>query len=140
MELVKGKPLLIFVCNSIVGALTEENLIFLEAWRTVDRAYYDKTFNGQSWFRYRENALRNEPMNTREETCEGYILLLLQAAGGLHLSVPKFMLAVAQRNLHIYVSFFLVCDLFLAFRETNSYFVLVVSVPSGSNAKSKSGI
>lgn len=53
----------------LVGALTEENLLFLEAWRTVDRAYFDKTFNGQSWFRYRENALRNEPMNTREETC-----------------------------------------------------------------------
>ena len=51
------------------SALTEENLLFLEAWRAVDRAYYDKSFNGQSWFRYRENALRNEPMNTREETC-----------------------------------------------------------------------
>ncbi|KAL0456864.1 UNVERIFIED_CONTAM: Carboxyl-terminal-processing peptidase 2, chloroplastic [Sesamum latifolium] len=49
-------------------ALSEENLLFLEAWRTLDRAYIDKTFNGQSWFRYRENALRNEPMNTREET------------------------------------------------------------------------
>ncbi|XP_043720173.1 carboxyl-terminal-processing peptidase 2, chloroplastic isoform X2 [Telopea speciosissima] len=49
-------------------ALTEENMLFLEAWRTIDRAYVDKTFNGQSWFRYRENALRNEPMNTREET------------------------------------------------------------------------
>ncbi|XP_039134129.1 carboxyl-terminal-processing peptidase 2, chloroplastic [Dioscorea cayenensis subsp. rotundata] len=49
-------------------SLTEENLLFLEAWKMVDRAYYDKTFNGQSWFRYRENALRNEPMNTREET------------------------------------------------------------------------
>lgn len=49
-------------------ALTEENLLFLEAWRTIDRAYVDKTFNGQSWFRYRENALRNEPMNTREQT------------------------------------------------------------------------
>ncbi|CAN1759990.1 Carboxyl-terminal-processing peptidase 2, chloroplastic, partial [Linum perenne] len=49
-------------------ALTEENLIFLEAWRLIDRAYVDKTFNGQSWFRYREDALRNEPMNTREET------------------------------------------------------------------------
>ncbi|KAK9288714.1 hypothetical protein L1049_017177 [Liquidambar formosana] len=49
-------------------ALTEENLLFLEAWRTIDRAYVDKTFNGQSWFRYRENALRNEPMKTREET------------------------------------------------------------------------
>lgn len=51
------------------GALTEENLLFLEAWRTIDRAYVDKTFNGQSWFRYRENALHNEPMDTREETC-----------------------------------------------------------------------
>jgi len=50
------------------SALTEENLLFLEAWRAVDRAYYDKSFNGQSWFRYRENALRNEPMNSREET------------------------------------------------------------------------
>ncbi|XVF66364.1 hypothetical protein PTKIN_Ptkin10aG0029900 [Pterospermum kingtungense] len=49
-------------------ALSEENLLFLEAWRTIDRAYIDKTFNGQSWFRYRENALRNEPMNNREET------------------------------------------------------------------------
>ncbi|XP_044484797.1 carboxyl-terminal-processing peptidase 2, chloroplastic [Mangifera indica] len=49
-------------------ALSEENQLFLEAWRTIDRAYIDKTFNGQSWFRYRENALQNEPMNNREET------------------------------------------------------------------------
>ncbi|KAL6971180.1 C-terminal processing peptidase [Sarracenia purpurea var. burkii] len=61
-------------------ALTEENLLFLEAWRTIDRAYIDKTFNGQSWFRYRENALRNEPMNTREETCMLFVLYR-----GLHL-------------------------------------------------------
>jgi hypothetical protein len=52
------------------SALTEENLVFLEAWRTVDRAYIDKTFNGQNWFKYRENALKNVPMNDREETCE----------------------------------------------------------------------
>ncbi|EYU43784.1 hypothetical protein MIMGU_mgv1a010411mg [Erythranthe guttata] len=56
------------VTKSPSWALTEENLLFLEAWRTLDRAYIDKTFNGQSWFRYRENALRSEPMNTREET------------------------------------------------------------------------
>ncbi|XP_002985444.2 carboxyl-terminal-processing peptidase 2, chloroplastic [Selaginella moellendorffii] len=54
--------------NLSAWALTEENLLFLEAWRTIDRAYVDKSFNGQSWFRYRENVLRNEPMNTREET------------------------------------------------------------------------
>ncbi|VVA39141.1 PREDICTED: carboxyl-terminal [Prunus dulcis] len=56
------------VSESPSCALTEENLLFLEAWRMIDRAYVDKSFNGQSWFRYRENALRNEPMNTREET------------------------------------------------------------------------
>ncbi|CAN0904985.1 Carboxyl-terminal-processing peptidase 2, chloroplastic [Linum grandiflorum] len=56
------------VSSAPSNALTEENLLFLEAWRLIDRAYVDKTFNGQSWFRYREDALRNEPMNTREET------------------------------------------------------------------------
>ncbi|THU61311.1 hypothetical protein C4D60_Mb07t21960 [Musa balbisiana] len=34
--------------KTIRGALTEENLLFLEAWRTVDRAYVDKSFNGQN--------------------------------------------------------------------------------------------
>eukprot|EP00897_Mesotaenium_endlicherianum_P004000 jgi/Mesen1/3628/ME000020S03161 len=52
----------------IPGALTEENLVFLEAWRVVDRAYVDKSFNGQSWFRYRENALKNTPMVDRDQT------------------------------------------------------------------------
>ncbi|XP_031479923.1 carboxyl-terminal-processing peptidase 2, chloroplastic-like isoform X2 [Nymphaea colorata] len=56
------------VSNNPSYAVTEENLLFLEAWRTIDRAYYDKTFNGTGWFRYREKALREEPMNTREET------------------------------------------------------------------------
>ncbi|RWW33813.1 hypothetical protein BHE74_00010700, partial [Ensete ventricosum] len=69
--------LIILVHDFIAGALTEENLLFLEAWRTVDRAYVDKNFNGQSWFRYRENALRNEPMNSREETCNRAIKKML---------------------------------------------------------------
>jgi len=60
----------------LIGGLSEENLLFLEAWRTIDRAYIDKSFNGQSWFRYREDALRNEPMNNREETCISFILNL----------------------------------------------------------------
>ncbi|VVB12593.1 unnamed protein product [Arabis nemorensis] len=61
----------VLVCSSCLiyfWGLSEKNLLFLEAWRTTDRAYIDKTFNGQSWFRYRESALRNESMNTREET------------------------------------------------------------------------
>lgn len=40
----------------------------MQAWRAVDRAFVDKSFNGQSWFRLREQYLRNEPMRDREET------------------------------------------------------------------------
>ncbi|KAK7838264.1 carboxyl-terminal-processing peptidase 2 [Quercus suber] len=43
--------MLVMSLSVSVRALTEENLLFLEAWRTIDRAYVDKTFNGQSWFR-----------------------------------------------------------------------------------------
>ncbi|XP_021776457.1 carboxyl-terminal-processing peptidase 2, chloroplastic-like isoform X1 [Chenopodium quinoa] len=72
VRLVVEVVLVMFVSVSInqgpSWSLSEENRLFLEAWRTLDRAYVDKTFNGQSWFRYRENALRNEPMNSREET------------------------------------------------------------------------
>lgn len=32
-------------------AITNEQLVFLEAWRAVDRAYVDKTFNGNTWFK-----------------------------------------------------------------------------------------
>ncbi len=32
-------------------AVTSEQLLFLEAWRAIDRAYVDKGFNGQAWFR-----------------------------------------------------------------------------------------
>lgn len=34
-------------------AITTEQLLFLEAWRAIDRAYVDKSFNNQSWFRVR---------------------------------------------------------------------------------------
>lgn len=34
-------------------AVTSEQLLFLEAWRAVDRAYVDKSFNGQNWFKVR---------------------------------------------------------------------------------------
>jgi hypothetical protein len=34
-------------------AVTNEQLLFLEAWRAVDRAYVDKSFNGQNWFKVR---------------------------------------------------------------------------------------
>ena len=33
------------------AALTEENLIYLEAWRAVYQAYVDGNYNGQNWFK-----------------------------------------------------------------------------------------
>lgn len=47
---------------AVTDAITDNQLLFLEAWRAVDRAYVDRTFNGQSWFRYRENAIKKETM------------------------------------------------------------------------------
>ena len=33
------------------NAVSEENLLYLEAWRAVYQAYYDGTYNGQNWFK-----------------------------------------------------------------------------------------
>eukprot|EP00271_Cylindrocystis_brebissonii_P013106 TRINITY_DN326_c0_g1_i1.p1 TRINITY_DN326_c0_g1~~TRINITY_DN326_c0_g1_i1.p1 ORF type:complete len:629 (-),score=96.52 TRINITY_DN326_c0_g1_i1:216-2102(-) len=60
----------------VAEALTEENILFLEAWRTIDRAYVDKDFNGQNWFRYRQDALKKLPMNSREQTYDAIRTML----------------------------------------------------------------
>lgn len=49
-------------------AITSNNLLFLEAWRAVDKAYVDKTFNGITWFKYRENTVKKTPMDSTEDT------------------------------------------------------------------------
>lgn len=59
-------------------AISENNLLFLEAWRAVDRAYVDKTFNGVSWFRYRETAVKNEKMGTTAQTYDAIRKMLTQ--------------------------------------------------------------
>lgn len=43
------------------AAISENQLLFLEAWRAVDRAYVDKTFAGQPWFRARSRTLARRP-------------------------------------------------------------------------------
>eukprot|EP00892_Ulva_mutabilis_P011902 jgi/Ulvmu1/9084/UM005_0179.1 len=57
-------------------AVTSEQLLFLEAWKAVDRAYVDKTFNGQSWFKTKEKYLKKEPMTERSETYDAIRKLL----------------------------------------------------------------
>ena len=57
-------------------AITANNLLFLEAWRAVDKAYVDKTFNGVSWFKYREDTVKRTPMDSTEETYDAIRTML----------------------------------------------------------------
>jgi hypothetical protein len=50
------------------AAITDNQLLFLEAWRAVDKAYVDKTFNGQTWFRYRETVVKQTRMDSKADT------------------------------------------------------------------------
>jgi len=45
-------------------------MLYLEAWRAVDKAYVDKTFNGANWFKERERGLRDGGLDDRESTYE----------------------------------------------------------------------
>ncbi|HEY9844873.1 MAG TPA: hypothetical protein V6D03_01625, partial [Candidatus Caenarcaniphilales bacterium] len=45
-------------------ALTEEQKLFNEAWRIVNQAYLDDTFNNQNWWLVRQRALRH-PLTDR---------------------------------------------------------------------------
>ncbi|MGG6297154.1 carboxyl-terminal processing protease CtpA [Leptolyngbya sp. AN02str] len=49
------------------AAFTEEQKLFNEVWRIVDRAYVDSTFNHQNWWLVRQRALK-QPLQTRDET------------------------------------------------------------------------
>ena len=57
-------------------AITANNLLFLEAWRAVDKAYVDKTFNGVSWFKYREETVKRTPMDSTDETYDAIRAML----------------------------------------------------------------
>lgn len=48
-------------------AFTDNQQLFSEAWRIVDRAYLDDTFNHQNWWLVRQNALE-KPLKDREAT------------------------------------------------------------------------
>ncbi|MEB3828177.1 carboxyl-terminal processing protease CtpA [Phormidium sp. CCY1219] len=52
-----------------VQALTQEQQLFSQAWRIVNYAYLDETFNHQNWWFVRQRALK-KPLKNREETYE----------------------------------------------------------------------
>lgn len=49
------------------AALTEEQKLFNEAWRIVNRAYVDETFNHQNWWFIRQKTLK-KPLRDRSQT------------------------------------------------------------------------
>jgi hypothetical protein len=67
-SLAAALALSIGAASGVAHAVTTEQLLFLDAWRAVDRAYVDKDFNGQAWFRVREQYMKKESLNNRQET------------------------------------------------------------------------
>ncbi len=53
--------------TSSAAALTEEQSLLGEAWRIVNLAYVDDSFNHQNWWFKRQNLMK-KPLKTREET------------------------------------------------------------------------
>ncbi len=47
------------------NALTEEQQLLMQAWRIVDRAYVDNSFNHQNWWLVREKTLKQH-LDNRE--------------------------------------------------------------------------
>lgn len=48
------------------AAMTEEQQLFQEAWRIVNRAYLDESFNNQNWGAVRQQAFKEPPANRQE--------------------------------------------------------------------------
>jgi carboxyl-terminal processing protease len=61
--------LVVTICCSATPAiaLTDEQRLVAEAWRLVDRAYVDDSFNHQNWWLVRQKALK-QPLTDREQT------------------------------------------------------------------------
>jgi len=53
--------------TTTVWALTEDQKIFSESWRIINRAYVDDSFNHQNWWYVREKLMR-QPFKDREDT------------------------------------------------------------------------
>ena len=57
-------------------AITANQQLFLEAWRAVDKAYVDKTFNGVSWYKYREETVKRTSMDSIDQTYDAIRAML----------------------------------------------------------------
>jgi carboxyl-terminal processing protease len=51
------------------AALSEDRQLVMQAWRTVNSAFYDGTFNHQDWWKVRESTIKGMPVvESREAT------------------------------------------------------------------------
>lgn len=48
------------------NALTDEQKVVAEAWRLVDYSYLDRTFNGQDWFKLRQDTVHRKYKSVEE--------------------------------------------------------------------------
>jgi carboxyl-terminal processing protease len=51
-------------------SFTEEQKVVAEAWRLVDNSFLDRTFNGQDWFKLRQEYIKQTKYESREEAHE----------------------------------------------------------------------
>jgi C-terminal processing protease CtpA/Prc len=52
------------------ASFSDEQRFVAEAWRTVDNAYIDRTFNHQDWFKLRQDAIKKKYKNMAEAQTE----------------------------------------------------------------------
>ncbi|GHP05336.1 hypothetical protein PPROV_000408800 [Pycnococcus provasolii] len=67
-SLIASTVIALTPCPQPAAAVTEEQLLFLEAWRAVDKAYVDKSFAGNNWLKTKEKFLKSETMFERDDT------------------------------------------------------------------------
>ena len=79
---------------SSAQALTEDQKLFNDAWRIVNQAYVDETFNHQNWWAIREKKLK-PPFHDRHEAYEAIRSIL----GTLDDPFTRFLQPAQYRSL-----------------------------------------
>lgn len=59
-RIVCASSIIVFIDRPAYAEWTDRNRLAAETWRVVDRLYLDRTFNGQDWFRLREEVVHRD--------------------------------------------------------------------------------
>ena len=122
-------------------AITENQMLYLEAWRAVDKAYVDKTFNGINWFKLRETSLKTENLDDTDSTYDAIRRLLARLDDPFtRFLEPEKYSSVAETTMRADVSG---VGIEMGFDDDKKV-VVVAPVPGGPSAeagiKAKDGI